>query len=185
MEVWKDVKGYEGLYQVSNFGRIKSLQRIKLYENCIHIKKECLLKQSKGSRGYLQVSLAFNKKKKSVLVHRLIANAFIDNFLNKNQINHKNGIKTDNRIQNLEWVTAKENTNHAHQNGLCRKGLTHKKSKQIKCIKTGIIYESIRDAEQQLNIFNLGSMLNGTRKNYTSLVYANTKIHTRGTKRGY
>jgi hypothetical protein len=175
-EIWKDVKGYEGLYQISNLGSIKSLSRCKTsidrYNNYYtyetRVKK---LKPSINSKGYFNISLVKYCKKKSFSVHRLVAEAFLPNLENKTQVNHVNGIKTDNRLENLEWNTALENTRHAHRIGLCKKGITHHQSKQLICIKTGIIYESIRDASIKLKINNLGSKLLGKRKNNTTIIY--------------
>lgn len=98
-EVWKDIKGYEGLYQVSNFGRVKSLFRYKK-----------ILKLCKSESGYLCVNLYKNKKMKRITVHRLVA----ENFINKPtlEVNHKDGNKENNFISNLEWVTTKENIIH-------------------------------------------------------------------------
>ena len=112
-ERWVDVSGYEGLYQVSNKSRVKSLSRQKRHPSGVFgVTKEKLLSQS-NTVGYLRVGLKKGKRQLSVKVHRLIAIAFIPNPLNKPQINHKNGIRIDNRIENLEWCSAKENTNHA------------------------------------------------------------------------
>lgn len=112
-EVWKDIDGYEGLYQVSNLGRVKRLARSngKRYLN------EMLLKPQ-NKKGYYQVNLYKNKKMKSYQIHRIVAKKFIDNPYNKKEVNHKNGIKTDNRVKNLEWVTPKENMEHAWRTGL-------------------------------------------------------------------
>lgn len=109
------------------------------------------LKLCSNRDGYLYVCFHINGKRKSPYVHRLIAMTFIDNPDNKPQVNHINGIKTDNSVDNLEWNTIKENSNHAHKNGLHKKGID-KKSKKIKGIniKTGdqINFNSLRDAHR-------------------------------------
>jgi len=122
LEVWKDVVGYEGLYQVSNLGNVKSLGNE-------FSRKERLLKLSFQSKGYLTVVLQKDAKRKMVLVHRLVAEHFIPNIYNKPQINHINGIKTNNRIENIEWVSHRENLDHAINNDLILKGEKNKKSK--------------------------------------------------------
>lgn len=108
MEVFKDIKGFEGKYQVSNMGNVKSL-------NFNNTKKERLLSAKGLSRGYPTVSLG---DKGSVSIHRLVAEVFLKRPTGKDQINHINGIKTDNRAENLEWVDAKENMQHALRTGL-------------------------------------------------------------------
>lgn len=106
-EIWKDIQGYEGLYQVSNFGNVRSLK----YN---HTKEIKLLKPQTTPKGYLWVCL----KGKKVMVHRIVANTFISNLDNKTQVNHINGDKTDNRKENLEWCTNSENQLHAYKLGL-------------------------------------------------------------------
>ena len=101
-EIWKDVKGYEGMYCVSNFGRVKSFKR----------KKAMILKPFYNMDGYLNVELRDSKSRKTISVHRLVAIAFVPNPLNKPQVNHIDEVKTNNNISNLEWVTQKENMNH-------------------------------------------------------------------------
>lgn len=110
-EIWKDIDGYEGLYQVSNLGRVKSL-------NYNHTRKEKILKFGKISknRDYLQVNLCKNGKVKRHLVHILVAQAFIPNPKNLPQVNHKDEDKTNNCVDNLEWISRKENCNYGTRN---------------------------------------------------------------------
>ena len=104
-EIWKDVDGYEGLYMISDIGRVKSLD----YN---HTGEEKILKLSKDKSGYLIVGLWKNGSRKWFKVHRLVATAFIDNPDNKPCIDHINTVRTDNRVENLRWCTAKENNNN-------------------------------------------------------------------------
>jgi hypothetical protein len=129
-EIWLDVIGYEGLYQVSNLGRVKSLERF-IYAGFHNIlRKERILKMNISKDGYLRVSLS-NNGEKTIAIHRLICLSFIPNPLNKPTVNHINGIKTDNRLCNLEWATRSENSLHAFKNGLSvgMIGEKHPKSK--------------------------------------------------------
>lgn len=117
-EQWKPIKGYEGLYEVSNLGRVKSLPK---YHNCGkqgYMQSEKNLKQIKQNSGYLCVCIYKNGIGKKYLIHRLVAETFIPNPENKTQVNHLDGNKENNCIDNLEWVTQKENIQHAYKTGL-------------------------------------------------------------------
>ena len=112
-EVWKSIIGYEGLYEVSNMGRIRSLERDMVCKNGkVRHYKENILKPYKDIYGYFNVYLRKNNKQRIYRVHRLVAIAFIPNIENKPYIDHINTIKIDNRVENLRWVTPKENSNN-------------------------------------------------------------------------
>ena len=113
-EVWKPVVGYEGLYEVSNMGRVKSLGNGK--SNNSSYSKERILKGRKTHRGYLRVNLYKNNKAKDYYIHRLVAEAFIPNIDNLPCINHKDENPKNNHVTNLEWVTYKENNNYGTHN---------------------------------------------------------------------
>ena len=124
MEEWKDINGYEGLYQVSSFGRVKSLK----------FGKEKILKTTTANKGYEQLSLTKNGKCKTYKVHRLVCESFIPNTENKPCIDHINTIRTDNRVDNLRWVTHTENCNNPISKthySKCRKGELNHNSKPI------------------------------------------------------
>lgn len=158
-EIWKPIKGYEGLYEVSNLGRVKSLPKSVEQYYGYKITNERLLKQSPDKKGYMMVWLYKNKKRETMKVHRLVADAFIPNPQCKPQIDHINTVKTDNRVCNLRWCTEKENSNNpitAKRNGDAHFGAKNGCSKEIlqytlsgKFIKK---WDCINDAERELGI---------------------------------
>lgn len=147
-EIWKDIKGYEGLYEVSNLGRVRSLRdnhgqaRIRVLQQC------------KSSRGYLHLILCKNHKLKHYSVHRLVAEAFLPNPDGLPQINHIDECKTNNRVDNLEWCDAKYNINY----GSGRQRRVETQGKRVyQYAKSGAFvrsYASIHEAERQTGIHN-------------------------------
>ena len=116
-EVWRDIEGFEGLYQVSDQGRVKSLERkVKHWCGGERIQKERILKPGMDKGGYLIVNLCAGGKRKTLKVHRLVCGAFLPRAEGKDAINHKDEDKTNNNVWNLEWVSHKENCNFGTRN---------------------------------------------------------------------
>ena len=144
-EQWLDISGYEGLYQISNFGRVKSF----------YFKNPRILKPHKV-KGYSNVELYKNKKKKQFYIHRLVMENFcpIEN-MNVLDVNHKDEDKSNNHISNLEWMTHKDNLNYGSRAEKARmkmQGKNSSRSKKVRCIEKNVIYEALREAERQLGI---------------------------------
>lgn len=114
-EQWKEIPGFEGMYSISNMGRIKSHKRNTAI---LSIKEDFILKPKKTQNGYLQGCLSKACKKSYIGIHRLVAEAFIPNPLNKFTVNHIDGNKHNNNVNNLEWLSQKENNRHAIKIGL-------------------------------------------------------------------
>lgn len=153
-EVWKDVEGYEGIYQVSDMGRVRSLARKgKLSTELMGIHSTTL--------GYKFCSLSLNGKTKHKLLHRLVAIAFISNPEGKETVNHKDGDKSNNAVINLEWATRSENVQHGYDNGLlvAPKGQSHYAAKlsRAKVMEIRAMYDSGNYTQAEIgNIFNVG-----------------------------
>jgi hypothetical protein len=151
MEEWKAIKGYEGIYEVSSYGRVRSLDRYvstSIKHNEKRLVKGMYLKPHLKRNGYLSVDLKTPEKQKTVSVHRLVALAFIPLIEGKNVVNHKNLNKLDNRVENLEWVTAEENREHAKVNGAYH---NNGNVIRIRCCETGQEFESSYKAAEWLN----------------------------------
>ena len=153
MELWKDIPNFEGLYQANTNGEIRSINHIRKNGTSKYEQQGKLLKFNLNPNGYLQVRLSKNGVAKTYRVNRLIALTFIKNPLNKETVNHINGNKLDNRVENLEWATEKEQAIHRHKvlkipYSDCKKCHEANKKKIIR--SDGKIYNSLLEAKQDL-----------------------------------
>lgn len=149
MELWKDIEGYEGLYQVSNLGRIKSI----LFRNNICTKeREKIINAETNKRNRQYISLYKNGKRKNIAVHRLVAKAFIPNPNNLPQVNHIDGNPKNNNIKNLEWCSASYNMKHAYINNLSKLKEYNKKNSKAIIRNDGKKYNNSYDASKELMV---------------------------------
>lgn len=154
MEQWKDIAGYEGIYQVSNEGRVRSLDRMITYSNGrVQICRGKILSCGSTKTGYQYLSLYKDSKPKNQYVHRLVASAFLQNPDNKPCINHIDGDKTNNHASNLEWCTHSENSKHAYHTGLMTNEIQIRESvkahnKPVLMKKDGVIIERFASASE-------------------------------------
>ena len=163
--IWRDIPGYEGLYQINKLGTVRNSRATKAKKSAKRYLK------SRINQDYIEYRLCKDGIQKVYGQHRLIASVFIPKSNNKNEVNHINGIKGDNRIENLEWCTRRENMIHAHQHGLFK--TLDKFSKKVKDKCTGETYPSVKKAARQCGFrySTLKNYLNGHRPNPTCLQY--------------
>ena len=147
-EIWKDIKNYEGYYQASNFGKIRSIDRKIASGNKTKNLKGKILKASKNNKGYLQINLCVNNIRNKCLVHRLIAQTFMPNPNQLECINHKDENKANNHIENLEWCDYTYNNNY----GTFKSRVSSSKSKSVKCVELSLIFKSQLEASKYFNI---------------------------------
>ena len=176
-ESWKEIKGREGMNLISDYGRVKSLSRPIKVSNGFRISKERILKSNAHGRyNFIQLE----RRGKCFLIHRIVAEAFVNNPHEKSFVNHINGNKKDNRAENLEWVTGSENMIHAYKNGPQKgKGMkldSHYKSRKIKVLKDGDVinrFNCIKRCAMEMNL-RYGSIcrvLTGERKKYHGFTF--------------
>lgn len=165
IEIWKDIPGYEGMYQVSNLGNIRGVDRyVKQMHGGLQFKKGQLLRQKKNNRGYKIIILTKYHKQKTFTIHRLVAMAFIPNPQQLPEINHIDCDKTNNRVENLEWCDRNQNLNHGE-----RKKLHDKAVSKAVCqydLEGNFIHEwsSIAEAQNELKIGNISNACSGKYK---------------------
>lgn len=155
IEIWKDIPGYKGRYQASNLGEIKSLNYHR--EN-----REKILSQVTGKSGYKRVMLYDGIKRKSFRVNRLIAQTFIPNPDNLPCVNHKDEVKTNNCVKNLEWCDEKYNSNYGNRNikvSKSKQGHKNPSSRKIMCINTSEIFECIKYATDKYKTTNASGIV--------------------------
>ena len=160
MEIWANIKGFENLYKISTYGRIKSLGNGKSTNT--ETKKERVLKSNYSLTGYEKIKLFKDGKRYYFSVHRLVAQTFLANEENKKEVNHKDGNKGNNNVDNLEWVTSSENQLHAFKNGLqkSRMGKDHVQSKSVRQLDLNgnliRIFESVNQVKRELGFNSFG-----------------------------
>jgi len=177
-EIWKDIEGYEGCYQISNYGNFKSLKREYFTNGARRFTEEKILKDRLSTDGYLRASLSLNGKIKNTTIHRLVAKTFIPNLENKPEVNHIDGNKKNNNFNNLEWVNRSEQMIHAMKNNLnnIRKnveGLPNPSNKLVIDYNTGIFYESAKQASiaKGIKYSTLKGMLTNRNSNRSGVFY--------------
>jgi hypothetical protein len=166
IEEWKAIDGYKNIYEISNFGRVKSLARYSIQN---HWLEERILNQCDNGNGYMYVDL-YNSlgKRNKYAVHRLVAKAFVNNPNNLPQINHKDENTFNNRFDNLEWCTQKYNNsygNHSIKSNLSRigknKGKENVNSKKVICVTTKKVFDCIAEAANYYNITSSRNAISG------------------------
>jgi hypothetical protein len=159
-ETWVDIEGYEELYSISTLGRVKSLERYRQNHGRLQKVESKIKSTRKDKQGYVLLDLYKDNKPKTVRVHRIVAEAFIPNPNNKETVNHIDGDKSNNNINNLEWASAKEQNEHFYKRNLkskeniekAVKAMNKVQSKKVKCLNDETVYESVSEAARQIGI---------------------------------
>jgi len=165
-EIWMPVANYEGFYEVSNLGRLKSLSRKQKLKYWVTKKENLMLQAPDPQTGYKRATLSKKGVGKRFYIHRLVALAFLENKNNKPLVNHINSVRTDNRVENLEWCTDAENVRHSFQAQI------YSNAAILMDTQTGVFYYSGKDAADSLGISydKLMAMIYGRSINRTTLI---------------
>ena len=161
-EIWKDINGYEGIYEVSSFGRVRSVARKVVRGNpSYEFTLSPRIIKAHNHKGYLMVSFGNGKVKRNFFVHRLVAEAFLPDYFDGAQINHKDENRSNNHVDNLEWCTSKYNNNYGHH-----RTARYRKVVQIKDGKVVRMYDSIIIAskETHIHVNKISDVCRGKRK---------------------
>lgn len=173
-ETWKDVVGYEGLYMVSNLGRIKSIDRVvKGKRKGAMKRKGHLMKPFSHPSGYLQIGLCKDGEINKQLLHRIVAISFLKNPENLPEVNHKNSDRKDCSVINIEWCDKDQNMLHAKKLERFKQGGNHYRARIILDTSTGVFYESVKEAAT-FTRYSYGyilQMMKGVKRNTSSLIY--------------
>lgn len=178
IEFWKDVSGYEGLYQVSNLGRVKSLPRTVRTRYGTGVRKEKILQGGSYPNGYVFVCLCKDGEKKMRMIHRLVAEAFIPNPLNLPTVNHRDGNKQHNWVGNLEWCTQGDNLKHAIEIGLVESQCKIRRKVTVECGEHIVTFKTMSDCSRFLG-FSRGWLNGQIRKHGCSFDYGDYHIEVR------
>lgn len=171
MEEWRDIDGYEGLYKVSSYGRVKRVDHVSFGRHL----KERILKGGKFSNGYLFVCLRKNGVNKNYSIHRLVAIAFLPNEEHFTDVNHKDGNKTNCKVDNLEWCTRSYNLEHAVKIGLMASQCKIRRSVTVRCGEKITTFETMKDCAEFFG-FKKGWLQNRIRKHGCTFKYGEYEI---------
>lgn len=176
-EIWRSIPGFDGLYEISSFGRVKSLSHSIVTNNGrVRTFSERIMKQGKMTSGYNFVVLTKNKKSKNYSVHRLVAKTFIENTNDYMDVNHKDGNKQNNCVENLEWCTRSENLKHAIRIGLVKNQCKICRKVTVKCGEKITVFETMKDCAAFFGFKN-SWLHNRIRKHGLTFIYNNYEIN--------
>lgn len=174
MEIWKHIEKLDNQYAISTFGRVQSIQDVITKSDGNTYTRRSKIIKPQLRNCYLRVRISLNGVKSTYSVHRLVAEAFIDNPESKSEVNHIDENKSNNHVSNLEWLTPKENVRHSFRIGKRLIASKQNKAKPVLNTKTGIFYKSLLEASKTIDSVSYSGLqhqMNGVCKNTTGLIY--------------